>query len=146
MFGWFKKKSVAENVINDPPKMEVVRIDNYEKDRAWFEEKYKETIEKYEKRKHTDSKFRENDIVKTIYPNSPEMLVSFVKCFNYSITSNSSRQIFETENKITYIIDYAISFSVNEPEICVKYHDSNFQLVVGKFKEEELIIVSRKEV
>lgn len=145
MFSWFKNL-ISKNVLENNPQKEIVEIDNYENDRAFFEEKNKEKIEEYEKRLHTDSKFREWDIVKSIYPNSPEMLVVLSKSFNYYIDQKRKTNKFEKDNTITTIRDYVFGFYITEPEIYVKYHDSNFQLVAGKFKEEELILVSRKEV
>lgn len=146
MFGWLKKKSVPENVPENNPQKKIVEIDNYEKDRAFFEEKNKEKIEEYEKRLRTDSKFRKWDIVKSIYPNSPEMLVTFVDGFRYCIWDRRHENKFKKDNTVTKIIDYSFHFSVYEPKIYVSYHDGNYKLTTKEFTEEMLTLISRKEV
>lgn len=149
MFGWFKSpisKTIPENVPEDNLKKEIVEIDNYVKDRAFFEEKNKEKIEEYEKRLHEDSKFREGDVVKTIYPNSPEMLVTFVDRFRYCIWDRRHENKFKKDNTVTRIIDYSFHFSVYEPKIYASYHDGNYKLTTKEFTEEMLTLISRKEV
>lgn len=146
MFGWLKKKSVPENVPENNPQKKIVEIDNYEKDRAFFEEKNKEKIEEYKERILKGSIFKVGDVVRTIYPNSPEMLVSFVDDFRYCVWDKAHKNQFKKDNVITNIIDYSFHFSVYEPKIYASYHDGNYKLTTKEFTEEMLTLISRKEV
>lgn len=130
-------------------KKKYVYVDNgVQKEIDSFHKHYSEKIKEYEERKLKKISFGIGDLVKTIYPNSPEMYISSVQDFDFSIVSGKcrNRTILEDETTITVIEEYFCRFHIVEPEICVKYHDSNFKLVHEKFKEEELIIVSRKDV